>query len=299
MYWPGISCAPAAVGVAAAANVPATSASVRRDTCTSYSPVGLASRGVVSPRAPPSKARCQNAVLDREGADRVRCDCLDRWVRLGRDFGWLWAAFAVSTAGTFLAFDAFPLIAILVLRRGAGGGLAARRGGPGGRRGGGGPARPVGGVPAQAPGDGRDGPDPLRGIADVPCRLRARLADVLAAARRGDRRRRVRHRVPGGERGVREGARSAFAAAGRVVALRVDDVDGDGARSAARRGVDRRVRAADDGRRQRGQLPALGGRDPGDRGLGAAARSGRAASAAGCSRAGGSSCPAPPCARSS
>jgi MFS family permease len=37
---------------------------------------------------------------------------------LGREFGWLWAAFAVSTAGTWLAFDAFPLIAILVLHAG-------------------------------------------------------------------------------------------------------------------------------------------------------------------------------------
>ncbi|MEC3914620.1 MFS transporter [Nocardia sp. CDC160] len=37
---------------------------------------------------------------------------------LGRDFGWLWAAFAVSTAGSWLAFDAFPLIAVLVLHVG-------------------------------------------------------------------------------------------------------------------------------------------------------------------------------------
>ncbi|WP_007515343.1 MULTISPECIES: MFS transporter [Pseudofrankia] len=37
---------------------------------------------------------------------------------LGRQFGWLWAAFTVSTAGTRLAFDAFPLIAILVLHAG-------------------------------------------------------------------------------------------------------------------------------------------------------------------------------------
>jgi MFS family permease len=36
-------------------------------------------------------------------------------VRLGRDFGWLWTAFAISAFGTWLAFDAFPLIAILVL----------------------------------------------------------------------------------------------------------------------------------------------------------------------------------------
>jgi MFS family permease len=38
---------------------------------------------------------------------------------LGRRFGWLWAAFGVSTFGTWIAFDAFPLIAILVLHSGA------------------------------------------------------------------------------------------------------------------------------------------------------------------------------------
>jgi MFS family permease len=37
---------------------------------------------------------------------------------LGRQFGWLWAAFAVSTFGTWLAFDACPLIAIIVLHSG-------------------------------------------------------------------------------------------------------------------------------------------------------------------------------------
>jgi MFS family permease len=37
---------------------------------------------------------------------------------LGPEFGWLWAAYAVSTFGTWLAFDAFPLIAILVLHAG-------------------------------------------------------------------------------------------------------------------------------------------------------------------------------------
>lgn len=52
--------------------------------------------------------------------------------KLGRQFGWRWAAFAVSTAGTWLAFDAFPMIAILVLHADAtvvaflaAGGLAA------------------------------------------------------------------------------------------------------------------------------------------------------------------------------
>ncbi|MFH8976253.1 MFS transporter [Streptomyces sp. NPDC017890] len=37
---------------------------------------------------------------------------------LGRRFGWLWAAYAVSTFGTRLAFDAFALIAVLVLDAG-------------------------------------------------------------------------------------------------------------------------------------------------------------------------------------
>lgn len=37
---------------------------------------------------------------------------------LGRRFGWLWAAYSVSTFGTRLAFDAFPLMAILVLHSG-------------------------------------------------------------------------------------------------------------------------------------------------------------------------------------
>ena len=37
---------------------------------------------------------------------------------LGRQFGWLWAAYAVSAFGTWLALDAFPLVAILVLHVG-------------------------------------------------------------------------------------------------------------------------------------------------------------------------------------
>ena len=37
---------------------------------------------------------------------------------LGRRFGWLWAAYAISTFGTWIAFDAFPIIAILVLHAG-------------------------------------------------------------------------------------------------------------------------------------------------------------------------------------
>ncbi|AXI76217.1 MFS transporter [Peterkaempfera bronchialis] len=37
---------------------------------------------------------------------------------LGRQFGWLWAAYGVSTFGTWLALDAFPLIATLKLHAG-------------------------------------------------------------------------------------------------------------------------------------------------------------------------------------
>jgi MFS family permease len=40
--------------------------------------------------------------------------------KLGRQFGWLWTSYAVSTVGTWFAFDAFPLIAILVLQSGPG-----------------------------------------------------------------------------------------------------------------------------------------------------------------------------------
>jgi MFS family permease len=36
-------------------------------------------------------------------------------VLLGRSFGWLWSAYAVSTYGTWIAFGAFPLIAVRVL----------------------------------------------------------------------------------------------------------------------------------------------------------------------------------------
>jgi hypothetical protein len=36
----------------------------------------------------------------------------------GRQFGWLWAAYAASAFGTGLGFGAFPLIAILVLHSG-------------------------------------------------------------------------------------------------------------------------------------------------------------------------------------
>lgn len=45
-------------------------------------------------------------------------DFLRPFNSLGPQFRWLWTAYAVSTLGTWLAFDAFPLIAILVLHAG-------------------------------------------------------------------------------------------------------------------------------------------------------------------------------------
>ncbi|MFC4604777.1 MFS transporter [Rhodococcus kronopolitis] len=40
-------------------------------------------------------------------------------VQLGRSFAWLWSAYAVSTYGTWIAFGAFPLIAVQVLHSSA------------------------------------------------------------------------------------------------------------------------------------------------------------------------------------
>jgi hypothetical protein len=40
--------------------------------------------------------------------------------RLGRSFGWLWGAYAVSAYGTGFGFGAFPVLAVLVLDAGAG-----------------------------------------------------------------------------------------------------------------------------------------------------------------------------------
>ncbi|MFD9792952.1 MFS transporter [Streptomyces sp. NPDC059070] len=37
---------------------------------------------------------------------------------LGRGFGWLWAAYSISAFGTWLAFDAIPMVAILALHAG-------------------------------------------------------------------------------------------------------------------------------------------------------------------------------------
>jgi MFS family permease len=37
---------------------------------------------------------------------------------LGRQFGWLWGAYAISSLGTWFAFDSFPLVAIIVLHAG-------------------------------------------------------------------------------------------------------------------------------------------------------------------------------------
>ena len=49
------------------------------------------------------------------GAERVRIMVAGRRRSLGRQFGWLWTAFAVSAYGSGLGFGAFPLIAVLVL----------------------------------------------------------------------------------------------------------------------------------------------------------------------------------------
>ena len=50
--------------------------------------------------------------LDRSGQ---RIGVLMARRSLGRQFGWLWGAYAVSAYGSGLGFGAFPLIAVLVL----------------------------------------------------------------------------------------------------------------------------------------------------------------------------------------
>ena len=127
---------------------------------------------------------------------------------LGPEFGWLWAAFAVSTFGTWFAFDAFPLIAILVLHAGpaevsvlAAAGLAV----------GAAVAVPLGPwVEFRRKRPVMIAMDLTRFVAlmSVPAAFAlGRLTLRAAAGRRGGRRRR-RHRVPGGQRRVREGARA-------------------------------------------------------------------------------------------
>ena len=156
--------------------------------------------------------------------------------------------------------------------RRAGRGVGAGRGGAGGGGGGGGAARPVGGVPPQAAGDGGDGPDPVRGDGERPGRVRARLAQLRPAARGVGHRRRGQDRLQRGQRRLPEGARAAGGPARRERAVRVHDLDRHRARPAARRGRDRVVRAGDDRAGRRGQLPALGGRDRRDRRARAAPR---------------------------
>jgi hypothetical protein len=91
-----------------------------------------------------------------------------------------------------------------------------------------------------------------------------------APSRVGDRRR-GRHRLQGGQRGLPESARAARGPARRERAVRVHDLDRHRARTAARRGRDRAVRSGDDHGGRCGQLPALGRRNPRDRREGAAA----------------------------
>src|SRR6185437_2519500 len=66
---------------------------------------------------------CSPSRLLFDPAESYRCNervHIRRWSRrsLGRQFGWLWAAYAVSAYGKGIGFGAFPLIAIRVLHSG-------------------------------------------------------------------------------------------------------------------------------------------------------------------------------------
>jgi len=58
--------------------------------------------------APAERDRCNRQVHIRKLSQRS----------LGREFGWLWAAFAVSAYGSGIGFGAFPIIAVRVLHAG-------------------------------------------------------------------------------------------------------------------------------------------------------------------------------------
>ena len=164
---------------------------------------------------------------------------------LGRQFGWLWAAYAVSAYGSGFGFGAFPLIAILVLHAGpaevsalAAAGLA------------------VGAVVAVPLGPWvefrRKRPvmmamDLTRfaALMSVPGRVRARLAQLRPAAGGLGHRRRGQDRVQRGQRRLPEGARAAGGPARGERPVRVHDVDRHRGRAAARRGRDRAVRPGD------------------------------------------------------
>jgi hypothetical protein len=150
-----------------------------------------------------------------------------------------------------------------------GGRVGARGCGPRRGRLAGGPARPLGGTAPQAARAGRDGPAPLRCVAERSVRLRRPPAHARAAPDRlGDRHGRDHH-VPGRQRLLPQDDRAPRAAAGGEHAVRVHDLAEHPGRAAARRGRHRRVRSGRHDRRRWRQLPALGGGDRRDPNRGA------------------------------
>ena len=176
---------------------------------------------------------------------------------LGRDFGWLWTAYAVSAYGTGLGFGAFAIIAIRVLHAGAAqvailsasglavGALIAVPLGPWVefRR-----KRPV-----------MVGMDLVRfaALVSIPVAyalgrltfLQLVVVSVIVGA--------AKNRLPGRQRRVRQGAGRSRGPARGQRAIRVHHLERDRGRTAAGRSCDRAARAGDHGRRRRDQLPAL------------------------------------------
>src|SRR5580704_17745924 len=108
---------------AASANWPASAAATKVRTASISTRQTLPTQLSVVARRYVNCLLCASSTcLDRTGQRRV----VARWeVRslmarrsMGRQFGWLWAAYAVSAYGSGLGFGAFPLIAVLVLHAG-------------------------------------------------------------------------------------------------------------------------------------------------------------------------------------
>ena len=100
---------------------PRSSAAIRLETACWVSASSAAARW----NWPASATATKVLTASRSTTNGCSDGCLPRAVRggfdlagLGRRFGWLWAAYAVSTFGTWFALDAFALIAILVLDAG-------------------------------------------------------------------------------------------------------------------------------------------------------------------------------------
>src|SRR6202021_4228927 len=61
----------------------------------------------------PGRSFCVRGRGEARARGQTRMEATRSW-----QFGWLWAAYAISTFGTWIAFDALTMVAILMLHAG-------------------------------------------------------------------------------------------------------------------------------------------------------------------------------------